>query len=116
MARKSSLLPVEPGARTGGCRSQTPVPGMASSTAKLPRLVSMTVRRTQSGRRRDVGVLTVGDPYRAELYSSPCWIDERGSICEPSNHASMTAGLQTYIGRPAQKFSAEDLSRGISAG
>src|ERR1700753_2374993 len=107
MARKSSLLPVKPGTRTAGCRSQTPVPGMASSTAKLPRLGSMNVRRTQSGRRRDVGVLTVGNLYGAELYSSPCWIDERGSICEPSNHASMTAGLQTYIGWAAQKFPTE---------
>src|SRR6201994_2725339 len=98
MARKSSLLPVKPGTRTAGCRSQTPVPGMASSAAKPPRLVSTTVRRTLSGRLRDVGVLTVGTPYRAELYSCPCWIDERESICEPSNHEPMTPGLQAYVG------------------
>ena len=33
---------------------------MASSAANAPRLVSMAVRRTPSGRMRDVGVLTVG--------------------------------------------------------
>ena len=79
---------------------------MASSAAKAPRLVPMAVRRTPSGRTRDVGVLTVGTLYRALLM--PMLRDIRGTSLLPLNHADVpgsradaAAGRAVRSRRPA---------------